>query len=365
MIVIVVDTTETFDDPNYAGPSWAKMHFLVSKGVAVVVVPQIVRDETRVHFRNQLEKAHKDLQRNAGRVSKLLRCGPEPLVHAIDIESGCSEHLANVEKRLKLLQISQPGYKDIDFLRVVERALAKRKPFAESGRGFKDAMLWEHVLNAAKAYSELVVFVTGNTNDFGADCQLAPELQDDLTSNGIPKDKVVLCSTIHEAFELYGKPHIDRLEAIRNQIEYGSYPKFNADDFYTEAYERILRDAEDWIGAWTFDELGHITRRLFESPRLSSMSVEPFEVEIGDVFRIDEDTLAIGVTYHVEAEIACSEIEYLGDDVPPFESEYVGGAKLRIENTVILEEATGQVESHEVESIQIEPGFKWPRDDTD
>jgi hypothetical protein len=364
MIAVVVDTTETFSDPIYAAPSWAKMHLLTAKGIAVVVVPRIVRDETAAHFRDQLENAIQETNRNAGRICHLTRNPSTASVLAIDLKTTYTDYETYVDNRLNALLVLQPSYEHLDLARIAKRAVDKRKPFKESGRGFKDALIWEHVAKFAPTY-EKIVLVTKNTHDFCENGDLASELKDELVALGVEKNRVVVCPSLHDAFERFGKPHIDALDGIRAAIESGESEIFDAEEFYVEAYERILVEAETWISEWRFEELGHLTRHLFEKPRLQSLNVAPTTTEVGDVFRLDAETLIIDVTYTVDAVIGCNEIEFRGDEDPPFESDFSAPAELRINNTVIVEEATGQVISHEIEYIQVEPGFKWPRDDVD
>lgn len=80
---------------------------------------------------------------------------------------------------------------------LVERILAKRRPFNESERGYRDALIWYSTLECAAVGD--VVLLTANTKDFATrdddECVLAEDLQADLRERHLPDGRITLVTS--------------------------------------------------------------------------------------------------------------------------------------------------------------------------
>ncbi|MEX2310720.1 MAG: PIN domain-containing protein [Pirellulales bacterium] len=365
MVIIVVDTTETFKEPLLTGTSWAKIHLLVKKGVAKLVFPRIVRDETAKHFRQHLSDTIATAKRDVGRICKLLRDESVAIISDIDLDAACKNYDSYLDSRLKEFDAQQPDYTNVCLERIAQRAIHGKKPFDAKGRGFKDAILWEHVGAIASEAKSEVALVTNNSKDFCDGGLLAEDLCADLASRGVIDGKVVICCDLNDAFERFGKPKIQLLSEIRHKIECNEFLNFSLESFFAEAYETMGAAVENAVSKWNFTELGHLTRKFLEQPKLASLADRPSDSAVGEVFRIDEGELAFEINYRIEGEIECIEVHYLADEIPPFEDEFRGKAAFTVVNSVIVEEETGQVLEHGIDEVTIEPGYSWPCDDRD
>ena len=54
----------------------------------------------------------------------------------------------------------------ISHRKLVIKDLARQKPFSPKGRGYRDALIWETVLDTVHRHGEDVIFVTDNNSDF-------------------------------------------------------------------------------------------------------------------------------------------------------------------------------------------------------
>jgi hypothetical protein len=54
----------------------------------------------------------------------------------------------------------------ISHRKLVIKDLARQKPFSPKGRRYRDALIWETVLDTVHRHGEDVVFVTDNNSDF-------------------------------------------------------------------------------------------------------------------------------------------------------------------------------------------------------
>jgi len=95
---------------------------------------------------------------------------------------------------------------------LVGRDLARRKPFSKTGKGYRDALIWESVLELAAAGPDIAV-ITTNKEDFAEkDFTLHHDLQKDLEGRGIAVERVTLYVTLKAFVDRYviialPKPH--------------------------------------------------------------------------------------------------------------------------------------------------------------
>ena len=104
-------------------------------------------------------------------------------------------------------------YPEISFKELVQASYARRKPFKESGEGFKDFVIWRTLLNLTENEPNgEFVFVTGNTRDY---CEknsdrknLLPELADQLS-------KIVKLRVITDLALLFDEVMAPKLEKAK------------------------------------------------------------------------------------------------------------------------------------------------------
>jgi PIN domain len=92
---------------------------------------------------------------------------------------------------------------------LVSRALERRKPFASSGAGYRDALIWHTVLDLLTENDEPVVFVTNNSSDFAepkAPTVLAHDLRNDLRNRGLEVGAVRLVPSLDAFAKEYLAP---------------------------------------------------------------------------------------------------------------------------------------------------------------
>jgi rRNA-processing protein FCF1 len=95
---------------------------------------------------------------------------------------------------------------------LISRDLARRKPFSQTGKGYRDALIWENILELAGAGHD-IAFITANKDDFAEkDLSLHHDLQKDLEDRGIGATRVVLYATLKSFLDQHviialPKPH--------------------------------------------------------------------------------------------------------------------------------------------------------------
>jgi predicted nucleic acid-binding protein len=196
MTHVLLDANVIISDFWLEGTSSRRLLAWAAAGKVQLHVPQVVIDEAVKHYRIELEKTSAAL-RKASRLDPDLRSVPE-----IDVEYK-TEHYRN--HLLEILRnantkLSMPS---ISHEELAKRAVYRRKPFKTGGAGYQDALIWELVLQIARAGEEIVL-VSNNSRDFGGDREggLDPSLEHEIVEDGLGERVTRLASiaavnTIH------------------------------------------------------------------------------------------------------------------------------------------------------------------------
>ncbi len=150
-------------------------------------MPRIVLDEAVNRFREELSKT----QQTISAKERLLRIEPSTQ-SAIDIEG---EVLRYKERLEHLILENFSGlllpYPNISHQALVQRDLSRQKPFSESGRGYRDTLIWMTILSYLESESDEIAFITSNSKDFWSKDSkgLHTHLANELEIKGIINDR--------------------------------------------------------------------------------------------------------------------------------------------------------------------------------
>jgi len=143
------------------------------------------------------------------------------------------------------------------------KALAPNKPFASSGKGYQDALIWFSVVELAQSCDEEICFISANSHDWCQsknDLQLSSDLLNDLNIQGIVSSRVRFFASLTEFVQ---QPTIG---SPVPPPERGG-PPFN--------YQQILTDSRGSVESMLTDELPTFLRNLSRA----DAPVEDLEVE--------------------------------------------------------------------------------------
>jgi hypothetical protein len=359
-MIVVIDTTELFKDPWLRGPSWLLLREFRWQEAASLVVPSIVIEEALNHFGERLGKALEGVQRSMAELQKLLPSRSDLCPPACDREQAVADYKEVLTSRLWELGAQQPAYDGIALGAVVSRALQRRKPFDAKGAGFRDALLWETVLQVAQGAAGPVTLITGNTNDFGPHGGLAEDLVADLVARGLPPDRVRVSGSLAAFIDEEVKPRLEKLEALRQAIEDGAFPHFDALDFFADAHREIAERLQEEVMDWGEVPSGFLTPGRLRCPRLAMLATEPEGFDVLDVFRVGEDQITLCIRYPVEGTITWDGAAEDGLPLPPSAGAVSGPVTFTIILSLVLEASTGEVEEFEANDIVISRDRDWP-----
>ncbi|MBR9800853.1 DUF4935 domain-containing protein [bacterium] len=372
-MIVVLDTTETYQDFRLNNANFELLRTYLYRTSSTLVVPRIVFEETINHYRNELKKAASECKRGIKKIQKMTDGSIRPV--NIDLEETVQEYRTYLEEQVCQLRGEIVDYNGIDVSSIVARALARRKPFDSNGqKGFRDAVLWESVLSLLCRENENstdIALISHNSSDFGSDEVLASDLMHDCEAAGKSSDCVRLFHGLASFITKEVKPHLEKLESIRSQIENEQYEVFDLTDFFIDIFD-IIRDAvSDMVRTCDFDSLTHNIFGDFREPELHELDNQFSSSSIFDVWSLQDNRIAASIEYAVPGKIKCLEIDeepyFAGDKLfrEHTENEFIGDATFTIYMTTILEIDTREVVDFEVDELTIDLGFNWPYRDND
>ena len=243
--------------------------------------------------KSKIDKNISDFKRLTGKEIK------EILISDKLIAKEAKEYAVSFKKQLKKLGIKTIPYPTTAHKDLVKRDLARKKPFQESGKGYRDALIWESIKSIASQSDDLfdipqIIFVNKNHKDFCEDRILHPDLKSDLTNNGIDENYVRVVEDIDVFFNEYIKEKQKILKTILDELnivkQYGDI------DLNEEVENRIIK----LLLYREFDYNESPFRQEFENP--SVVGIENPSFEVMDVRQISEAEILIELTIDVECE---------------------------------------------------------------
>jgi hypothetical protein len=188
----LIDTTEFTKSPLLRPNGWPDLLKRSRSGQVRVVVSEVTLSESARQFEEALAKETAGLARAASKVERQYGLSVPDLQHLEPDAAGAAEsYLDRVRRDLEDNNVEILPIRATPHERLIERDLGRRRPFDGNGRGYRDALIWESLLEELEmSWSPLeVVIVTGNTNDFGGTSSgLAEDLHEDLSDMDPPME---------------------------------------------------------------------------------------------------------------------------------------------------------------------------------
>jgi hypothetical protein len=354
---VILDTTEFYSDLEMRHPAFQFLETYLIRHPAQLIVPRIVCQEVVNHFREALTKT---FQKAESALQSLRRLAPETIQGpTLNLDRAATVERFNQQfsGRLQRLRAIVPSYDDTPIASLVERALMRRKPFDSEGRaGFRDALIWEAVLNIARTTEGEIVFVTSNSGDFGNHRQLAPDLVNDLVTAEVDPNRIVLCGGLQRFVEEIIQPSLERMNT---EDASASFERFNPRQFFIDEHEDISHELSEIIRYSDFVGLTEELLSKFEDPELGELETAPTTFEVGEAWDIEGDQIAARIDFTVDGTIRCLEqTETIwGDDDT---EDHEGGVEFVLHMTVILNRTSREVTNWEINDVDMYLTNNWP-----
>jgi hypothetical protein len=158
-----------------------------------------------------------------------------------------------------------------------------------------------------EAAEDEVVLVTNNKHDFGAAPDLASELAQELTAEGIDAEQVRLANSIRDAVRLHVGPSADARTRVQALLRGQAF----RDRLYEAVNESVLLRE---VSAPEDDELS-----LLDVSDVQIVSVQDLrDIELDDAYEVDDNAVSFnfGATIDAEVDFHPYKYEIASADVP-------------------------------------------------
>jgi len=315
-----------------------------------VCVPEVVIDELCANYERVVNRQKSTLHTAARKLSAM---GIRADEADFDVEEEALKYRKHIHQMFEHYGVTVSPYPPVSPKALVDASYSGRKPFKETGEGFKDFIIFETLKTVAERHDGEGAFVTANKKDF---CSPNGELHPDLQST--LQRQVAIYDNIHGFNAAILKPQLEVLDDIAVRIRGGAFDGFNLDATLTACFITELCDKYRRID---------LPSSLVEDTTVASVWT-PTTQEL-TVNRLGESKLLLGLTGQVELDLsgfvpkielyAMSEDDMARENfsVDDFEwNDYVASVSTTVEfnfsMTVIFDELKSHVESV---SIDLEP----------
>lgn len=211
MIVIHPDTNALHGDPLFrSAPAQALLKSLVVDEVELHLSPVVIAELQRQE-EDQLDNTKSDLHTSVDRRFKTNQKDGAKLSADFDnlVDKLHAEFESELASLISRAAVSVDSYPTVSIKDLVERDLARRRPFQEKGdeknhhsTGMRDTLIWEGLLVKAESMGpdDVLVFVTqdgGFLNEHKS--SLHEDLLADLNERGISQEKVLYAPNLYQA----------------------------------------------------------------------------------------------------------------------------------------------------------------------
>lgn len=295
---VVLDTNIIFSDFHLNGAKIKDLCESAKSIGAILYIPAVVIDETINKYcekiqdcKTKIDKYFSDFERLTGKKIELTQ-------NSLDvITKEKEEFIKYFEVQIRRLNLEIIPYPSTSHKDLVSRDLARKRPFQESGKGYRDTLIWESLLTICTKCNNLfdmpqMVFINKNHKDFCLEGCLHPDLREDLAKLGINKDYVEIVEDIDVFIKKFAKPKQKILQNIKDAFQtYGSYKDINIIHETEQRLDKFLLYRQ-------FDYEDSPFRQEFENPTV--VEIGKPKIKIDEVRQISDNEVVIEYTVNIE-----------------------------------------------------------------
>lgn len=360
---IIIDSTELCADFHMVGRNFRVLLDYLAQTADPLCLPQVVIDEVSNKYaetlqasRRKIGKEIEELRRvTSGRLKGL---GEPPGLAEADLLEASKTYRSELLARIEAAEGKVLPYPDVPHERLTKRALARKKPFADSGAGYKDALIWESLMELASQGDERIVLVSRNRRDFGDNKgDLHPDLASYLQEQGIDPRRISLVEGLQSFVEQFVTPALEQLQQVAAQMGTGTY-------LGLDLAELIAVRGPELLGGQELNPADIGFPPEYENPTISLL--EDVKVEtVKDVRGLSSGELLVELTVSTSCEfdffIFKSDWYALDEEDEPYifdsdwNNHYMAASKSRqveMDLTLTLDPSSKTVTSMDLESIE-------------
>lgn len=294
---IVLDSNIYCKDYRMSGTTFRTFLSELNNAGHSLYVPKIIIEEVVNRYGEEFQK----MKMLINKMGYNMPIAPGSNRQIIDTQEAKNEYRRFLQDTLSRVRYTLLEYPNVSHEELAQRALRCRRPFRANDRGYRDALIWETILQlASRNHENPVAFITSNTRDF-ADEQISdrlhPNLTDDIESRralGEELSEILLFTNLFNFIEIHIIPTLELLDDIRVQLENNNYQGLNLINFIEEELAQRFSGLE-----FNPEDVGFPSE--FESPSICLIE-EVDRIEDVEVRRLSENELLINFSAAVLCE---------------------------------------------------------------
>ena len=173
-----------------------------------IYLPKVALEEIVAKYTREIEEIERRLSKDLPRMSRLLGRGVGSSLEGFDLQSETKSFKKRLLDQLKWAEAVIVNYPCTSHESLAKRATLRKRPFDDSGSGYRDALIWETVLNLSARIEGSIIFVSRDKDFRGRDGKLHCDLVEDLEGLGLPKDKVTLVTDVATLVDQHLRPNL-------------------------------------------------------------------------------------------------------------------------------------------------------------
>lgn len=314
---IVVDTSIVFGDFHLTGTNFKLLIDSARRTGDSIYFPQVIVDEIKNKYLEQLKSIKLKIDKEISSINRLTNTTSSSTVSEEFVTHETRKYNEYLDAKIRESGIIKIPYSTISHERLVGRALQRKRPFTEGGKGYRDALIWENIKSIVPAQPRIdspnVILITAD-NDFGDEKSLHTDLIEDLESSQLNSGSIKIIMSLNKFNETYITAQLELLNTLKFRLKSGIINEIEFD-------EEIRNRVKSFIDEKDFDpsELG--LRDEYEEITVQEIIKDDIEYIINEVRRISEDELLIEVsakvTSLIDFYIYKADYYSLPDDVSP------------------------------------------------
>ena len=189
----------------------AHLSALLSASSAVgykVYLPKSALEEIAAKYSRELTSNSQKVGSTIATLSRLLGRDLESPVIGLDLKRETESFQGRLLEQLMAANSVVLDYPVTSHEDLVKRATTRRRPFDEKGSGYRDALVWQTVLELATTVEGNIVLVSKDKDFRDDQGSLHHDLTEDLAAHGLPKDKVILATSLADLVDKHVRPNL-------------------------------------------------------------------------------------------------------------------------------------------------------------
>lgn len=199
-----------------------------------MVIPELVVREVVGRYRAELTTTTEKARTVD---NELTRLGVPILTPAINLNAAVADYEHALRAAIDEANGKVERPPNVTILDLADRAIGRKRPFDAKGGGFRDAVVWEHVVGMLVKPWEHAALVTNDNAFKEPNGELAVELRDELEERGFNRDAVTVAATIADYLRISGTDDPEALDQVAVAVE-------SEQDQITASVRSLLRGAD-------------------------------------------------------------------------------------------------------------------------